>query len=238
MVNFNDVKERVGFEDAIKLLGITLTEGESNGKKVYRGACPHCQTGGQRALVVTPGTGFYCFSKKAGGDVIALAAHIRNTSVKEAAEWLVKPDKEQTTNTQPGGLKPLDYLDPSHERVLAIVSEETARFIGMGYASKGIMRGTVAIPIHDNDGTLIAYVGIEEDGTYRFPTGFLRTAHIFNIHRVMTGEVYLLPTVEDVLRATENGVEQAICFFTTGIDPVQLRTLADTLENKQATLLL
>ena len=237
MVNFNDVKERVTFEDAIKLLSITLTEGESNGKKVFRGPCPHCQTGGARALVVTPGVGFYCFSKKAGGDVIALAAHVRGTSVKEAAEWLLKPAAEQTiAPSQPGGLKPLDYLDPTHERVLAIVTEETARFVGMGYASKGIMRGTVAIPIHDETGKLIAYVGIEEDGTYRFPTGFLRTAHIFNIHRVMTSEVHLMPTVEDTLRAMENGIDQAICFFHDGIDPIQLKALADILENKKATL--
>ena len=238
MVNFNDVKERVSFEDAIKLLGINLAEGESNGKKVFRGACPQCQTGGQRALVVTPGTGFYCFSKKAGGDVIALAAHIRGSSVKEAAEWLLKPTQESPAISLSGGLKPLDYLDPTHERVLAIVSEETARFVGMGWASKGVMRGTVAVPIHDIDGTLTGYVGIEEDGTYRFPTGFLRTAHIFNIHRVITGEAYLLPTVEDVLRAMENGIDQPICFFNTGIDPIQLKALADILDTRTTTLLI
>jgi len=236
LVNFNDVKERVSFEDAIKLLGITLTEGESNGKKVYRGPCPHCQTGGARALVVTPDKGFYCFSKKAGGDVIQLAAHVRGSSVKEAAEWLLSPGKEQNTNIEPGGLKPLEYLDPTHERVLAIVSEETARFVGMGYASKGIMRGTVAIPIHDIDGKLIAYAGIEEDGAYRFPAGFLRSAHIFNIHRVITGEAYLLPTVEDVLRAMENGIDQPICFFNAGIDPIQLKALADILDGRTTTL--
>lgn len=236
MVNFNDVKERVSFEDAIKLLGITLTAGESNGKKVFRGPCPHCQTGGLRALVVTPDKGFYCFSQKAGGDVIALAAHVRGSSVKEAAEWLLKPSSEQTMNAQPSGLKPLDYLDPTHEKVLAIVSEETARFIGMGWSSKGVMRGTVAIPIHDEGGTLIAYVGVEADGTYRFPTGFLRTAHIFNIHRVITNEVHLMPTVEDCLRAMENGIEQPICFFHDGIDPIQLKALAEILENKRATL--
>ena len=238
MVNFNDVKEKVDFEAAIKLLGITLTEGESNGKKVFRGACPHCQTGGARALVVTPDKGFYCFSNKAGGDVIQLAAHIRGVSVKEAAEWLLKPEQEQPVNVQPGGLKPLDYLDPTHEKVLAIVSEETARFVGMGWASKGVMRGTVAVPIHDIDGKLTAYVGIEEDGTYRFPTGFLRTAHIFNIHRVITGEAYLLPTVEDVLRAMENGIDQPICFFNTGIDPIQLKALADILDTRTTTLLI
>jgi uncharacterized protein (DUF2237 family) len=237
VVNFNDVKERVGFEDAIKLLGITLTEGESNGVKVFRGPCPHCQTGGQRALVVTPTKGFYCFSKKAGGDVIQLAAHVRGTSVKDAAEWLLKPAQEQNMNSRPGGLKPLEYLDARHEKVLALVTEETALFLGMGYSSKGIMRGTVAIPIHEIDGTLIAYVGIEEDGTYRFPNGFPRTAHIFNIHRVIANDVHLMPSVEDCLRAMENGIDQPICFFNNCIDPIQLKALADILENKKATLI-
>jgi transposase len=55
----------------------------------YRGGCPACQTGGDRALVVTPAKGlFYCFAKKSGGDLIALTAHIRGIPVKDAADEL------------------------------------------------------------------------------------------------------------------------------------------------------
>jgi hypothetical protein len=236
VVNFVDVKEQVSLPDAVKVLGLVMTEKEG----VFRGACPSCNAGGARALVVTPGKGFFCFHAKKGGDVISLAAHIKGIELKAAAEFLAgkgtKTPSEPAPSSQPGGLKPLDYLDPTHEKSLAIVGEETARVVGMGYAPRGIMRGTVAVPLYDLDGTLAAYVGIEEDGRYRFPSGFPYTAHIFGAQRIITNEVYLLPTVEDCLKALENGIDQAICFFTNSIDPIQLKALADLLEDKKATL--
>ena len=40
-------------------------------------------------MVMTPAKGlFYCFAKKAGGDAIALTAHIRGIPVKDAADHL------------------------------------------------------------------------------------------------------------------------------------------------------
>jgi hypothetical protein len=232
MVSFAALKESVSLTDGVKRLGLTLTEKDG----VFRGKCPACNAGGERALVVTPNRGFFCFHKKQGGDVIALAAHIKGVTVKEAAEWLATATP--TTTTAPGGLKPLDYLDPTHEKSLAIVGEETARIFELGYAPKGIMRGTVAVPLHDPNGTLVAYVGIEEDGTYRFPSGFMASVHIFNLHRVVRNDVYLLPSVGDVLRAYENGVDQAICFLTNDIDPIQLKALAEVLEERHAVLIL
>lgn len=128
MVSFNDVKEKVSFPDAITLLSLTLTERDG----IYRGKCPACNAGSDRALVITPGKGFYCFQAKQGGDVIALAAHIRGVSVKEAAEFLAgqgegEPGGQPAPATPPSlGLKPLAHLEHRHERVQAIISEETA----------------------------------------------------------------------------------------------------------------
>lgn len=232
MVSFNDVKEKVSFPDAVKLLSLNLTERDG----IYRGKCPACNAGRDRALVITPGKGFYCFQAKKGGDVIALAAHIRGIPVKEAAEFLVgegtgKPVGQPAPGTPPPlGLKPLAHLEHQHERVQAIISEETAIQLGVGYTNKGIMRGTVAVPIHDPVGTLIAYVGIEEDGFYRFPAGFLPTQHLFNAHRVLGGEVHIVPTVEDVLRAYDQGIIDCVCFLRVTIAPGQLRLLADWLD--------
>ena len=54
-------------------------------------------------------------------------------------------------------LQPLTYLEPDHDLVQAAgLDAETARAFGAGYAPKGIMRGRLAIPIHDWQGTLIA----------------------------------------------------------------------------------
>jgi hypothetical protein len=96
----------------------------------------------------------------------------------------------------------------------------------------GLFFGAWKVALYGIDVKLTENVGIDEDGTYRFPTGFLCTAIILNIHSVITGEAYLLPTLEDVLWAMENGIDQPICFFNTGIDPIQLKALADILDNR------
>ena len=84
-VDFAELKTRVSIEQAVQMLGINLVPHGSQ----YRGGCPVCKTGGDRALIVTPAKGlFYCFAKKTGGDVIALTAHIRGISVKDAADEL------------------------------------------------------------------------------------------------------------------------------------------------------
>lgn len=84
MVQFSDVKARVSLEDAARLLGLKLKQSNHQ----MRGPCPACPNGGERTLVITPGKGFYCWSVKKGGDCIALAAHVRQCSPKDAAEIL------------------------------------------------------------------------------------------------------------------------------------------------------
>ena len=58
---------------------------------------------------------------------------------------------------------PLAYLDPAHEAVEMLgLDAETAKALGIGYAPKGILRGTIAVPIRLEDGTLAGYIGITE----------------------------------------------------------------------------
>ena len=49
-VDFAELKTRVSIEQAMQMLGLKLVMHGSQ----YRGACPACQTGGDRALIVTP----------------------------------------------------------------------------------------------------------------------------------------------------------------------------------------
>jgi hypothetical protein len=75
------------------------------------------------------------------------------------------------------------------------VSPETATAFGAGYAPKGIMRGRLAIPIHDRAGKLLAYCGRavkNESPVLSFPNGFDPAGVIFNSHRLVTGELYIV----------------------------------------------
>jgi len=161
VIDFNEVKARVSIEDAVKLLGLTVSP---EGKQL-RGPCPTCKKGGDRALVVTPERNlYYCFADKKGGDQISLAVHIRGCSVKEAGSFLAgqkvaEPEKKED-------FQPLAYLDATHELVIALgFTPEVCEAVGIGFAPKGSMRGNVLIPVRLPTGHLVGYVGVQGEVT-------------------------------------------------------------------------
>jgi DNA primase len=178
-IDFEAVKEAVSFADAIEYLDLKLPLAGNQ----FRGPCP-CGKGDRRALVITHGKGFYCWGDKKGGrDVIALAAHVLQLPMKDAAIWLAEragivPSQQRNSTSRDstvprnssrerGGesskLEPLSYLEHDHDAVAAVgFDPEVAKQLGIGYAPRGIMRGLVAVPIRDEEGTLLGYIGITE----------------------------------------------------------------------------
>ena len=134
-------------------------------------------------------------------------------------------------------MKPLSYLQADHEKVVGLgVLSDTAEHFGCGHAPKGIMRGRLAIPIHDRDGRLLAYCGRSYEGkALTFPTGFKPEEHIFNAHRAMEGDLYLTRDPLEVLLAYENGVENVVSFLTDTILPTQLELLAALMRERNCT---
>lgn len=162
-VDFAALKEAVTIEEVVDLLNLELKSSNSQ----LRGPCPTCNSGGDRALVVTPAKGvYYCFADKKGGDLIALAAHVRGEAAKDAAVFIhssltVPQEKEVKETTSIKKLQPLN-LDPGHELVTAIgLDPEAAKALGIGYCKKGVMAGQVAIPLRDANGQLLHYVGVD-----------------------------------------------------------------------------
>ena len=63
----------------------------------------------------------------------------------------------------PTVLPPLSYLTAKHPAVQNLgITEDTAVSVGIGYAARGTLIGRVAIPIRDEAGRLLAYVGYGE----------------------------------------------------------------------------
>jgi hypothetical protein len=169
-IDFSDLKQRVDVTVVADMLGLKLVfNPEAN---QWRGACPRCKDGGDRALAVTPGKGYYCFAEKRGGDCIALAAHVLSVSMRDAARRIVELEdgregahdsassEPPTEERNASPLQPLSYLLYEHDAVQELgLDPETAEKLGIGYAKKGIMRGRVAIPIRVADGSLVGYCG-------------------------------------------------------------------------------
>jgi hypothetical protein len=232
-LSFAEIKERVNIENVLPLVGLTLKRHQSQ----LRGTCPICGEGGDRAFVVTPAKGlYYCFGKcAAGGDMLSLVANVKQCSVREAAEFIAErtgitgkhsrindtAPRNGSPQPLPGkeGLKPLDYLQASHEAVQALgLAAETCEHFGAGFAPKGIMRGRLAIPIHDMKGTLLAYCGRavkDETPLLTFPNGFRPGVVIFNSHRVESDDtIFVARDPLQVLKAYENGVTNVVSFLS------------------------
>ena len=249
-IDFQEIKKTVTIEQAAALLGLQL---KASGQQM-RGPCPACKAGGDRALVITPAKqAFYCFGSGQGGDVIGLAAHIRNCTMKEAAEFLsgtggnqpalpgstgqVRSEGVTVPENKKAGLNPLSYLQPEHKAVQALgISPETCSHFGAGYAPKGIMRGRLAIPIHDTKGQLLAYCGRAVSGespALIFPNGFQPEAYIFGAHGLQPGPLYLMRDPLAVVKAYEGGIENAAAFLTETISPQQLKMLSGLMAERK-----
>lgn len=181
-IDFQEVKARVPVEEAAKVLLPDLKE--CNGEvHQFRASCPTCRAGGDRAIAVTPGRGYFCNADKRGGDVIGMVSHVQGVSVRQAAEWLVDrfvsltppqapqpqaprppaPAPVAAPEPEPEGLQPLKNLDAAHEAVKALkLPQDVAEALGAGYCSKGLMKGKVAVPLRLPSGKLVGYIGVTE----------------------------------------------------------------------------
>jgi DNA primase len=254
-VSFAELKQKIGIEQVLDMLDIRLKGAGAQ----LRGPCPIHKGASDREFVVTPSKGlWFCFAGCGGGDIIALVAKVKKVGQKEAAELIARhfgtvtvPPARNGNRSPPAGtvtvpgtvpekekgaLKPLDYLQPEHELVQALgISPETCRTWGAGYAPKGIMRGRLAIPVHDPHSTLLAYCGRAvrgESPELLFPSGFDPAPVIFGADRVEEGFIYLVKDPLDVLRAYENGIANVIAHLTA-ITPDWLEMLASLMDERK-----
>jgi DNA primase len=131
-------------------------------------------------------------------------------------------------------------LDANHAYLLdrGFTPETTANF-GVGYFSgRGIMSGRVAVPIHDVDGTLVAYAGRwpgseppEGSGKYRLPNGFHKSILVYNMHRAKAcAREHGLVLVEgyfDVMRLHQLGVCHAVALMGSAMSQAQEDLIVD-----------
>src|ERR1039457_6619445 len=114
-----------------------------------------------------------------------------DTAPPKPAPQKAAPVQEKNAPNQPLKFR-LEKLEREHpylsERGLAL---ETIISFGVGFCGKGMMAGRVAIPIHNEQGNVVAYVGRwpgEPPGDtpkYKLPPGFRKSLELFNIDRAV-----------------------------------------------------
>jgi len=257
-VDYAQVKREVSLERVLERYD--LLESMKRGKDSLSGPCPLHSGNNPTSFRVTPSKGlFHCFSCEAAGNVIDFVAayeelEFRDAALKIADRFGIKagrngskktpPARDETpsdaASEEPRINKPLSFslnkLDPEHPYLQerGLTPEEIETF-GLGYCSRGILKGRIAIPIHNAVGELVAYAGRwpasegwpELEGKYKFPEGFGKSLELYNLHRVIARSRH------DVLTIVE-GFFDAIRLHRFGVAVVA--TMGSALSEEQADL--
>jgi len=203
-VSFAEIKSRVTLAQVLRSYQVDWLRRSGLGQ--YRGRCPIHRGQGREAFHVHLERGvFHCFACGAGGNVLDLVAAMEGCSIREAALRLQgcqaaagmaagtacgAAGRKLVTKKREGN-PPLGFsleVDLRHPYLARRgIDGATASHFGVGYFSgRGLMRGRIAIPIHDDQGRLVAYCGRTVEGgdpRYQFPAGFQKSQVLFNYHR-------------------------------------------------------
>ncbi len=215
-VDYRAIKDAVSMETVLANYGIRLHRLDGQHLRGRCPLPVHSSKGSRQSFIVNTGKNAWachsdsCVAARAGrigGNVLDFISAMENCSVREAAlklqDWFKVPsarsspvsqqEAEHSHEATPGAdNKPLSFalshIDSSHPYLAGRgVDPETARHFGIGYdRGKGFMAGRVVVPIHDENGFLVAYAGRSVDGTdpkYRFPPRFRKSLVLFNLHR-------------------------------------------------------
>lgn len=154
------------------------------------------------------------------------------------------PSATDGTATEEGAINPpLSLrltLAPDHPHVLKDrgLSLATARRFQIGYCARGLLRGTIAIPIHDEDGDLVAYAGrrlkgadVREKGKYAFPRGFRKDLVLYNLDQAKAlaanEGLVICEGFFAVMTLFERGVENAVASMGCALSDAQADLLAE-----------
>lgn len=111
------------------------------------------------------------------------------------------------------------------------LSEETIAHFGLGYCSRGLMKGRIAIPI-ENDSGLVGYAGRwpgengwgEGEEKYKLPPGFKKSLELYNLMRVPQ-EAKFVVLVEGYWSVCwlwqELGMENTVAAMGSSLSPEQ-----------------
>jgi DNA primase len=198
-VDYRAVKAAVSIEMALASYGIQLHRLDRAYLRGRCPLPAHSSKSSRQSFIVnTEKNAWACHSDscvaergRIGGNVLDFISAMENCSIREAAlklqEWFMVPPVRSPRVSQPkvkhsqeilpGGNTPLSFalshIDSSHPYLAGRgIDSETARYFGVGYhRGKGFLAGRVVVPIHDENGFLVAYAGgsvDETDPKYRF----------------------------------------------------------------------
>jgi DNA primase len=254
VVDFSTIKQAVSMERLLEHYG--LMAGLRRTRDGFRGVCPiHGGHNPTQFSVSTSRNAWVCFGDCGkGGSVLDFVACYERVTLHEAAQliqqWfgvlapvnLSRGDKDVRATEAASGRQndlpnePLPFtlsdLDTMHPYLaLRGLMTETIDAFGVGYCTKGLMAGRIAIPIHNAEGEIVAYAGRTpenpRDGQpkYLFPRGFRKSLELFNYHRAVTATTQeSLVVVEgffDCMKVWQAGFQRVVAIMGSSLSETQ-----------------
>jgi DNA primase len=113
----------------------------------------------------------------------------------------------------------------------------TVKTFGIGFCSRGILRGRIAIPIHER-GELVAYAGraiddelATKEGKYKLPTGFKKSHVLHNLNRATEHAHKGLIVVEgffDAMKVHQAGFPNVVALIGSTVSEQQEKLLRES----------
>jgi DNA primase len=262
-VGFDALKQSVSMAQVLDRYGL-LDRLHRSGDSLS-GACPiHAGHNPMQFRVSLSKNCWICFGDcHAGGSIVDFVSRKEGIGIRDAAlliqDWFkVQPGASDNNGRNghkppyavsaaapepPGGNnRPLGFtlgpLDHDHPYLCQRgLSPETIATFGVGYCSRGMLTGWIAIPIHNVEGKLVAYAGrwpgAPPEGTpkYRLPRGFRKSLELFNLHRATLADRSLpLVVVEGFfgcMRVWQAGHRRVVSLMGSMLSQAQERTIVE-----------
>ena len=218
LVDFTTIKQSVSMEQVLDHYGLTPRLRRSTDG--FRGVCPiHGGHNPTQFCVSITRDCWVCFGDcNEGGSVLDFVRRMEKVSLREAAQliqqWFgIQPLADDNPRNDEVAYRPevadelhkcvpnpplrfaLSDLDTRHPYLaLRGLLPETIATFGLGYCTKGLMAGRIAIPIHNADGQVVAYAGRwpgtppDDRPKYLFPRGLRKSLELFNCQRAAAAE--------------------------------------------------
>ena len=146
-------------------------------------------------------------------------------------------------NGSQGGVNPplkfeLKTLEPDHPFFAEQgIEPATVEYFGLGFCSRGLMKGRIVIPIHDELNRLTAYCGravsseqIKEEGKYKLPPNFVKSAVVYNLHRQKKpDQLILVESFLSVFKLYQAGFSNVAALMGSQLSEEQEKLLAAAL---------
>lgn len=128
------------------------------------------------------------------------------------------------------------------------LTEATVKSYGVGYCSRGCLRGHLAIPIRNSEGELVAYIGRwpgeppAGHAKYKLPKGFRKSLELFNLDRARHADssqpLLVVEGVFDCLHLVQLGYPRTVALLGSTLSARQEVLLREAAGSRGTILLI